>query len=201
MTQVTLKHVDRLHAGDLLFRRLRQRFVARTHVHDRRIAAGRGERHRVETGVLRRPHVVRVIGVPAVAVLHALPGLVLVTVRYFADEWTLRQCILREVLLHRLAEQRDRGKILLGREILVANDEGDVRDDRLVQTSPRFGIDRLAQIDTRHFGPDRRGELGNFHRGHSSACQSVGLSSDPRYPDRCRRRIRRVPSGLSCTLW
>ncbi|MNC91156.1 hypothetical protein D3C83_73590 [compost metagenome] len=77
---------------------------------------------------------------------------------------TIGQRILGKVLLHRLAEQADRRQILPGREILVADDEGDVLDDGFVEAAPRFLGDRLAQIDARHFRADMLGQPCHLHR-------------------------------------
>ena len=104
-----------------------------------------------------------VVGVPAGAVLHPLAGLVRVAVRHLVHQRTIGQRVLREMLLHRLAEQGDRREILLGREILVADDERDIVDDGCVEVPPSLRVDRLAQIDARHLRADMRRKLCHLH--------------------------------------
>jgi hypothetical protein len=84
-------------------------------------------------------------------------------------ERAIREGVLREMLLHRLAEQRDRREILLGREILIADDEGDIIDHSFVQTPPNFRVDRLAQIDARHLCADMRRKLCHLHAHRSGS--------------------------------
>ena len=101
------------------------------------------------------------------AVLYPLAGLVRVPVRHLMHQRTIGQGVLREMLLHRLAEQGDRREILLGREILVANDEGDTVDDGCVEAPPNLRVDRLAEIDARHLRADMRRKTCHLHRRRS----------------------------------
>src|SRR5271169_1868714 len=113
------------------------------------------------------------IGVVALARDVALAVGIEILVRDVMDRGTIRQCEARIVLGKHLAQQPDRGKQLMRRQLLVAKHQHRMVDEGAIEPCPTGLVDRAGQIDAEHFRAGMRGERGDrvLHRG----CQPVSI--------------------------
>ncbi len=159
-----LVDVDRAQTVDPLPHRRRKIEIRPMHVDELRVAAAIRQLHRMQHGRLRRFGGIRVIGVVALARNVALAVRVEVLVGDVVDLRTIRQRKARVVLREHLAEQLHRIEQLRRRQMLIAEHQHRVLDERTVQPFAHCRVHRLRQVHAADLGAGMRTE-GRDHGG------------------------------------
>ena len=165
-----LERMEHAQPVDFALRLGWQAFVASVHVHELRIAAFAGQRHRRQDRRPRGRREIRVIGVKLLTPHQpCAAGFVGVLARDKADQRMVGQRETFDLLGHDFTEYLRGLEEFGGRELLIAEDKDRPIGESLSQVFGGTGIQRFTEVDAEHFRTRvvRHGTQGQIHRGAS----------------------------------
>ena len=146
--------MDGGHALEVRLHAVRQRFVGGVHRGEQRVAALGRAGLDVEDAAHRRLEVAAHVGVPALAV-----GARAILVGVDDHQLGLARLVRRGGMDVQLAEQPAEGQVLVGRDVLVAEEDDAVLGQRPVQLVVLAVAERLAEVDAVDLRADDRRQL------------------------------------------